>query len=211
MNQELLQYIENEIIPHYNGFDRSHSVSHAEDVIGRSLELAKSYDVNIDMVYAVAAFHDTGLVAGREFHHIESGKIVREDKNLKRWFSEEQIETMAEAVEDHRASSGEPPRSIYGKIVSQADRLIVPEVVFTRTVQYGLAHYLEKPKEEQYQRFLSHLLEKYARGGYLKLWLPEGESAENLEKIRDIIEDRDALRAIFESIYAEQYVADTPI
>lgn len=208
---ELVQYIENEIIPRYNGFDRSHSVSHAEDVIGRSLELAKSYDVNIDMVYAVAAFHDTGLVAGREFHHIESGKIVREDKNLKRWFSEEQIEIMAEAVEDHRASSGEPPRSIYGKIVSQADRLIVPEIVFTRTVQYGLSHYPEKDKEEQYQRFLSHLLEKYARGGYLKLWLPEGESAENLEKIRDIIEDRDALRAIFESIYAEQYVADTPI
>ena len=211
MNQELLQYIENEIIPRYKGFDSSHSVDHALAVIERSLRLAENYDVDVDMVYAIAAFHDTGLINGREFHHIDSGKIVREDKNLKRWFSEEQIETMAEAVEDHRASCGEPPRSIYGKIVSQADRLIVPEIVFTRTVQYGLSHYPEKDKEEQYQRFLSHLLEKYARGGYLKLWLPEGESAEDLEKIRDIIEDREALRAIFESIYAEQHNVDTHI
>ena len=34
----------------------------------------------------------------------------------------EEIKTMAEAVGNHRASKGSEPRSVYGKIVSFADR-----------------------------------------------------------------------------------------
>ncbi len=54
----------------------------------------------------------------------------------------------------------------------QADRIIDPEVTLRRTVQYGLSHYPEMDKEEQYARFRKHLTDKYAEGGYLKLWIP---------------------------------------
>ena len=201
INESLQQYIENEILPRYDHFDAAHRRNHADDVIRRSLDLAAHYDVNIDMVYAIAAFHDTGLCEGRDTHHLVSGRIIREDTFLKKHFSADEIETMAQAAEDHRASKGSEPRSIYGKIVAEADRLIIPDTVIQRTIQFGLDHYPEFDKEGQYQRFHQHMMEKYADGGYLKLWLPESENAAKLEELRSIIRDEEKLKACFETEY----------
>ena len=109
MNKELERYIEREIIPRYEDFDAAHRTDHVRTVIAQSLELAAHYDADADMVYTVAAYHDTGLANGRERHHIDAGRILAADTELRRWFSEEQIAVMRDAVEDHRASSdGEP-------------------------------------------------------------------------------------------------------
>jgi len=197
----LVEYIEQEILPRYEQFDAAHQRNHAEEVIARSLALAEHYDVNKDMVYAIAAYHDTGLCEGRDMHHLVSGRIIREDKQLRQWFDEAQIETMAQAAEDHRASSGHAPRSIYGKIVAEADRLISPEKVIRRTLQFGLGHHPELDKEGQYQRFRQHLLEKYSDTGYLKLWLPESDNAPRLEELRKIIRDENKMREAFESAF----------
>ena len=141
INRELKEYIEREILPLYLSFDKAHNTDHAEAVISRSLELATAYDVDIDMVYAIAAFHDTGLKFGRELHHIHSGEILAADAFILGHFTAEQIETMCQAVEDHRASSKEAPRSIYGRIVAEADRCIDSMTVIRRTIQYGLANF----------------------------------------------------------------------
>ena len=203
INDKLIQYVERGILPRYDFFDAAHQRNHAEEVIARSLALAEHYEVDIDMVYAIAAYHDTGLCEGRDMHHLVSGRIIREDKNLREWFDEEQIETMAQAAEDHRASSGHEPRSIYGKIVAEADRLITPEKVIRRTIQFGLDHHPGLDKEVQYQRFREHLLEKYSDTGYLKLWLPESENAPRLEELRRIIRDEKQMRKVFESAFGE--------
>lgn len=201
VNNSLVQYIEHEILPRYEHYDAAHQRDHIDAVITRSLELAKHYDVNVDMVYAIAAYHDTGICEGRETHHLVSGRIIREDKRLHDWFDEQQIETMAQAAEDHRASSTHEPRSIYGKIVAEADRLIVPETVIRRTIQYGLDHHPDYDKEGQYLRFKEHMLEKYSDNGYLRLWLPESDNAPRLEKLRKIIRDENKLRQTFEKEY----------
>lgn len=201
VNNSLVQYIEHEILPRYEHYDAAHQRDHIDAVILRSLELAKHYDVNVDMVYAIAAYHDTGICEGRETHHLVSGRIIREDKRLHDWFDEQQIETMAQAAEDHRASSTHEPRSIYGKIVAEADRLIVPETVIKRTIQYGLDHYPDYDKEGQYQRFKEHMTEKYSDRGYLRLWLPESDNAPRLEELRKIIRDENKLRQTFEKEY----------
>lgn len=198
---QLKAYIEQEILPRYDYFDAAHQRNHAEEVIERSLDLSKHYDVNKDMVYAIAAYHDTGLCEGRDTHHLVSGRIIREDKKLRDWFTEDQIEAMAQAAEDHRASSGHEPRSIYGKIVAEADRLISPEKVIRRTIQFGLDHYPELDKEGQYRRFREHLLEKYSDTGYLRLWIPESDNAVRLEKLRKIIRDENAMRDAFEQLF----------
>ena len=200
---ELKAYIEQEILPHYDHFDAAHQRNHAEEVIERSMALAEHYDVNEDMVYAIAAYHDTGLCEGRDTHHLVSGHIIREDTKLREWFDEDQIEAMAQAAEDHRASSGHEPRSIYGKIVAEADRLILPEKVIRRTIQFGLDHYPELDKEGQYRRFREHLLEKYSDTGYLHLWLPESENAPRLEELRSIIRDEKAMRNAFEQLFPD--------
>lgn len=196
---DLVAYVEKEILPEYDSFDAAHRLDHIRAVIERSLDLATRYDVDIDMVYAIAAYHDKGIREGRERHHIVSGEIVAADKNLLRWFTPEQIVTIKEAVEDHRASSKEEPRTIYGKIVAEADRLIVPETVIRRTVQYGIDHYPELEKEGQFARMVEHMHEKYGRNGYLRLWIPFGENAKRLEQLRCIIDDTVQLRKIFDA------------
>lgn len=195
------QYIESEIIPRYDNFDAAHGRDHVEYVISQSLKLSEYYDVDRDMVYAIAAYHDTGLAVDRKTHHLESGRIMRADRNLRQWFSEGQIETMARAVEDHRASSDHEPRSIYGKIVAEADRQIDPETIIRRTVQYGLSHYPELDREGHWQRMLDHLNEKYAEGGYLRLWIPESDNAGKLKELHEIIKDRDYLESLFDRFY----------
>ncbi len=201
IDKNLTAYIKQEILPRYDKFDAAHQRNHAEEVIERSLALAEHYDVNTNMVYAIAAYHDTGLCEGRDTHHLVSGRIIREDMKLREWFDETQIETMALAAEDHRASSGHEPRSIYGKIVAEADRLISPEKVIRRTIQFGLDHYPDLDKGGQYQRFKAHLLEKYSDTGYLRLWIPESDNTKRLEELRTIIRDENKMHEAFEQLF----------
>ncbi len=201
VNPTIIAYIKQEILPRYENFDAAHQRNHADEVIERSLALAKHYDVDENMVYAIAAYHDTGLCEGRDTHHLVSGHIIREDRKLKDWFSENQIEIMAQAAEDHRASSGHEPRSIYGKIVAEADRLISPEKVIRRTIQFTQDHFPDYDKEQQYQRFREHLLEKYSDTGYLRLWIPESDNATRLEELRIIIRDEEKMRKAFDQTF----------
>ena len=204
VNPELKEYVEREILPRYEHFDAAHRTDHVRTVIGQSMALARSYEVNPDMVYAIAAYHDTGLAFGRERHHLDAGRILAEDTTLRRWFTEEEIATIREAVEDHRASSGHEPRTIYGRIVAEADRVIDPETILRRTVQYSLANYPTFDREEHYTRCVAHLEEKYAEGGYLRLWIAASENARRLEELRTIIRDREALRRLFDRLFDEE-------
>ena len=202
--QTLKEYIESEIIPRYDNFDGAHKRDHVRSVIRQSQELSKYYDVNPEILYAAAAYHDLGLCEGREKHHLVSGRIIREDKTLLNWFSVEEIEVIAEAAEDHRASNETPPRSIYGKIIAESDRLIDPETVIRRTVQYGFAHYPQMNREQMWERTLTHLQKKYGYGGYLKLWIPESSNACRLEELRKIFADEKRLRSMFDRFYDEE-------
>ena len=204
MNPEIENWIEGEILPRYDGFDRGHRRDHAEYVIRTALELARHYDVDTDMVAVAAACHDLGLSGERATHHLESGRIIRSMSELHRWFTPEQIETIAQAAEDHRASSKSEPRSIYGRIVAEADRQIVPQTVIRRTVQYGLKNYPELDCEGHWKRMLAHLKEKYAEGGYLKLWIPESSNTVRLKELQALISDTAALRKLFDGIYKEE-------
>jgi len=204
MNEHLKEYVENEVIPRYAFFDKAHREDHVRSVIDEALRLAGFYDVDVDMVYAAAAFHDTGLVEGRETHHLVSGRIIREDPRLPEWFTPGQIETIAQAAEDHRASGTSDPRSIYGKIIAEADRDIIPLKILRRTVQYGLEHYPELSREEHWARFVGHLHEKYYYGGYLRLFIPESKNATSLEELRQIIRDETSLRVTFDTLYDQE-------
>ena len=198
------RYIETEILPRYEAFDKAHQRDHADYVIRQSLELAKHYDVDMDMVYAIAAYHDTGLAVDRKTHHLESGKVVRNDKRLVEWFTEDQIEIMAQAVEDHRASNKNEPRSIYGKIVAEADRQIDGMTILRRTIQFGLNHYPDLDREGHWGRTLEHINEKYAEGGYLRLWIPESPNAVRLREFQSMVKDTILLRKHFDEIYTQE-------
>ena len=207
VNLDLMEFIETEILPRYSNFDKAHGLPHVTNVVRKSVKLAQAIGADVNMAYAIAAYHDLGLEGPRAVHHLTSGKIVTADARLKKWFTTEQIKVMKEAVEDHRASASHAPRSIYGKIVAEADREIEPETVFRRTIQYGLAHYPEKDKEEQWQRFNQHLDNKYSTHGYIRLWIPGSENEANLKKIRVLLTQPSELRQLFDKIYDEEHVS----
>ena len=198
---DLMEFIEQNILPKYNAFDKAHNLTHVNRVIKNSLALAEKTGADINMAYAIAAYHDLGLEGPRAIHHILSGKIVMADRRLRRWFSEDKIKVMKEAVEDHRASASHAPRSIYGKIVAEADRDLDPTTVFTRAIEYGLDHYPEKSYEEQWQRFVQHMTEKYSNSGYIKLWISDSPNEARLKEIRETINNTELLKTVFDNIY----------
>lgn len=201
---DLVEFVEQNILPQYANFDKAHGLSHVMAVIRRSIDLVRSTGADINMVYVVAAYHDLGLSGPRAVHHITSGRILAADMRLRRWFSDEQIKIMKEAVEDHRASASRQPRSIYGKIVAEADRCLEPETVIRRTVQFGLSNYPGLDREGQWLRMKKHVAEKYSVNGYIKLWIQGSENERQLNTLRQLIADERLLRSWFDRIYDEE-------
>lgn len=206
VSRSLEKYIHDEIVPKYAGFDAAHREDHVLTVICQAMELLDSMpetDVHVDrdMLLAAAACHDLGLINGRENHHLDSGKIIRADERLREWFAPEQIEVIAQAAEDHRASGKSAPRSIYGMLVAEADRVIDGDTIIRRTIQFGFKHYPGLDREGHIERAIAHLREKYGRGGYLKLWIPWSDNAVRLSALQDIIADDSQVHAAVADIY----------
>ncbi len=217
INSTLEKYIFEEIVPRYALFDAAHKEDHALTVISQALELLDGRDgwvaeqadvepfwltaVDRAMLLTAAACHDLGLVNGRERHHLDSGIIIRADQRLREWFTEEQIEVIAQAAEDHRASGKGAPRSIYGMLIAEADRVIDQETIIRRTIQFGLKHYPDLCREGQMERAREHLVEKYGRGGYLRLWIPWSSNAARLNELQYLIADPEALTSTIDMIF----------
>lgn len=205
MRKEIESWVAEEVVPRYAEFDAAHREDHAVTVIGQAMRLLdtmpEEYEsglksaIDREMLLVAAACHDLGLVNGRENHHTDSGRIIRATAKLRDWFDEEQIEIIAQAAEDHRASGAKEPRSIYGKIVAEADRVIEPDTIIRRTIQFGLANYPQLGKAGHIERAVRHLKEKYGREGYLKLWIPWSDNAERLVRLQNMIDDPDTIRA----------------
>ena len=198
-----MEFVERQILPRYNAFGESHGLRHVTRVIKNSLRLADVTGADIDMVYVIAAYHDLGMECPRAIHHLTSGKILMADARLKKWFNADQLKVMKEAVEDHRASSSRQPRSIYGKIVAEADRDIDVHEIFLRAIQYGKENGPDKTVEEHWERFAQHMDEKYSNNGYIKLWIPNSPNEKALKELRNIIEDKKLLRKAFDDIWKE--------
>ena len=206
IRNDIEAYVFDVIVPLYKGFDSAHREDHALTVISQAMYLLDKMqedfaEVDREMLFVAAACHDLGLVNGRERHHHDSGEIIRSNAKLKEWFSEEQIETIAQAAEDHRASGKSAPRSIYGMLVAEADRVIDGETIIRRTIQFGMNNYPELDREGHIRRAVEHLQEKYGRGGYLKLWIPWSDNAARLSELQDIIADAAAVYTATASAY----------
>ncbi len=192
LNEKLVEYIEKKIFPLYDRNEFAHGINHIKTVIRRSLELADGYDVDFNIVYTVAAYHDLGHFIDRKRHEIISAEMFMKDENIKRWFADEQRMVIKEAIEDHRASCNHVPRTIYGKIVSTADRTIVDmDNTIKRSYTYGKKNYIGLSEEEQFDKVYEHLVEKYGESGYAKVYLEDKEFDEAVGKLRQALENRE--------------------
>ncbi len=191
---ELKEYIEKNIIRKYNELDKAHNVAHISYVINKSMRLSEKYEANVDMVYTIAAYHDIGMLESRKNHEYLSGLYLYEDLNLHEWFSDEQLRVMKEAVEDHRASNRNEPRSIYGKILSQADRNLDLEMIIYRAVEFGKKNYPDFNFEQQFDRVFKYINNKY--GNFWK-----NGSYARMNQLREKISNKDTVREIVKKYY----------
>jgi len=206
INTELKNYIEQNILPRYNALDAAHDINHIQKVIDESLILAQQFDVDIDMAYTIAAYHDIGIEQNRELHHIISGEILLADENLKKWFFPEQIEIMCDAIEDHRASNKNIPRTTYGKIIAEADRDISVQTILRRTIQFGLKKYPAENFEFHFARAYEHIVNKYGENGYLKLCLHSEKNEKGLAEVRAALIDKENLYKICKDIFDKESI-----
>lgn len=191
ISAEVRRYIETKIMPQYARLS-GHSDKHINQVIRRSLMFADEVpEVSRDMVYVIAAYHDLGRLVDDETHNIESAKMVRADKNLRKFFSEAEIEIIAEAVEDHRASLKRDPRSVYGKIVSSADRNTDLNDALERVYDIIKLWHPEWSEDEIIEDGRQHLREKYTPDGYAakKMYFKDPDFEEYLRKVEEVTRD----------------------
>ena len=193
INKELQNYIENNIFTEYEKNEKGHGIEHIKYVIERSFELVKenNLDVNLDMVYTIAAYHDIGHYIDFKRHEIISAEIMMKDKNLSNFFTEDELVTIKEAIEDHRASAKTDPRSIYGKIVSSADRNNKIEDCLIRTYTYGKKLNPEASDEELFLRAYDVLVNKFGENGYAKFYFKDKKYENFLKEIRELLKDKE--------------------
>ena len=186
INDELRKYIEENVFPLYERNERGHNLEHIQYVIRRSMKFAKTIDdINYDMVYTIAAYHDIGHYKDPKLHEQISSDMLLADDNLKKFFTEDQIKIMGEAIVDHRASLEYTPRSIYGKIVSSADRSTDIDSIIRRTYSYRLKHSPNSSLENIIEDSKQHIIEKFGKNGYAKekMYFEDDEYENFLNKV----------------------------
>ena len=209
---EIQNYIEKNILPQYSNFDKAHNEKHIKAVQERSLkilEYLKRKDININMVYVIASYHDIGCKVSRKGHPIYSGEILRNDENLKKWFNEKQIEIMAQACEDHSTSSGHNPRSIYGEIVADADKDLNMDLFLIRGWQYSLHYSPNMTYEEHLTDLHNEIIKRFGtqnEGGenLAKFYIKTDENQKFLKAVKEYVKSREKLAKTMEIILGEK-------
>lgn len=193
INRELQDYIENNIFLEYEKNEKGHGVDHIKYVIMRSFQLIEenNLDVNPDMVYTIASYHDIGHHIDSKTHEVISAEIMSRDKNLSRFFTDDELVIIKEAIEDHRASAKDDPRSIYGRIVSSADRNNRVEDCLIRTYTYGKKVNPDATDEELFLRAYDVLVNKFGEDGYAKFYFRDAQYEEFLKTLRELLKDRE--------------------
>jgi uncharacterized protein len=195
LNMDLLRYIEIRIFPLYARNDDAHNLNHIQYVIERSFELCAGLeDINYNMVYTVAAYHDIGYYLDKKNHELLSAELMSEDMNLRDFFEKDEIKTMQEAIEDHRASLEFEPRNIYGKIVSSADRSINIDDLIARMYDYSKKYHPEYTIDEMILRHYEHYKNKYGANGYAKNYIKD-------EKYEQFIKESEILLNSYDAFY----------
>ena len=209
MRREVKQYIVNEIKSKYKTFDKGHNVSHFNFVTKNCVNYAKvliekGEDIDLEIAYVVGAFHDIGLIQGRDNHALSSGAYVRKDLMLKKFYSDETIELIAQAVEDHSSHLTYTPRSIYGKIVADADRNNTVYLTFSRPIKYGLKNESKSwTKQEHIDRVYDFVQNKFGRNGYVKYWLDITESRKEQLKTWELLDDEKLCKLYISGLFDE--------
>lgn len=198
MNNKLIDYIENNVFPQYSKNEQGHGIVHIQYVIERCMRFAEQFDnIDLDVLYTIAAFHDIGHHIDKKNHEKVSAEIFYYNDDMKEFFNDEQRIIIKEGIEDHRASSVSIPRSDYGKIISSADRSTDVSEFLKRTHAYTLKHQPDCTVEDMIERAYNHTKEKYGDSGYAKSYVVDEEYNRFKNKILELLNDKENFREYY--------------
>ncbi len=192
LNEKLVEYIEKNIFPQYDLNEEGHNINHIITVINHAFDIAKNYNIDINILYTVVAYHDIAHHIDKDKHEKISANIMYDDLNLNTFFNKEELSIIKLAIEDHRASSSIIPRNIYGKIVSVADKNLTLKDAILRTYFYTKKHSPEYNTDEKiFDRIYEHLSEKFGENGYAKIYIKD-EKFDNFKKeLIELLKNKD--------------------
>lgn len=195
LDKKLVRHIQKNVFPVYEKNDKGHGLKHIRQVISRSFELAKEnkLDVDMNMVYTIAAYHDIGRNSERDKDNHEelSAEMMREDEKLKEFFSEDKLKLIEDAIVDHRASLEYEARSVYGKIVSSADREIYVDNILYRSYFFQKNKHPESDKLGVIENSYKKLSSKYGKGGYAKMYFVDKKYEAFTTEIQALLENKE--------------------
>lgn len=196
MNYKLKEYIENYIFPEYSKNDNGHGIEHIKYVVDRCLRFAEQFDdIDLNVLYTVAAFHDIAHHIDKNNHEVLSAQIFYENIDMQQFFTDEQRIIIKEAIEDHRASAENAPRNDYGKILSSADRSTDINDFLKRTHAYTLKHQPNCTIDEMLERAYDHTMQKYGVNGYAKHYVIDEEYNQFRNEINNLLLNRELFNA----------------
>ena len=135
VDPKLRSYVEENVFPLWELNDKGHGPIHRTEVIRRIFALNETFHLklNPNMLFVIASYHDVGKYIDHKKHHLIAAEKFMEDVGMKRFFNDDERKVIKEAMEDHRSSKEDEPRSVYGKLISSADRNTTIEMVFIRS------------------------------------------------------------------------------
>lgn len=193
INPKLIEFMEKNIFPIYDTFDKGHNLSHIFAVIERAINIYKSLDnkeIDINLVYAAAALHDIGVQVERKNHALHSSEFVMSCTALREFFTEEEIIIIANACEDHSTSKGVVPRTIYGKIVCDADKDNNVDISLLRAYEFTKKYFPDFTEEQCLDNVYDQLNLKFGPEGKVKFYVGAPEQSEFLHTMQSLALDK---------------------
>lgn len=154
----------------YKNNDDAHNMKHVNEVLSNMLHIIVRHDyvgINYNIVFMCAVCHDLFTGTNRKIHHILAANYVIEKSDIfLNRFNKDEINTIANAVLEHRASGLMETSNFYSRLLKTADKG-VPDLNKTlkRTIEFNLNKGFSV--EQQLDNVLSHIDEKFYRDGYL--------------------------------------------
>ena len=201
VDKSIKNYIEKNIFPKYDKY-YAHGMIHINAVIENMMMLADYYHLDKNMSYVIASYHDAGLSINRENHEKESGKLLSNDIRLREWFTPEEMNTMKEAIEDHRGSRKVRPRNFYGECISDSDRDFDISILARRQINTTLKCYPNiKTFDEHFERCYNYICGRINEKGKFNLWT----NNPILVKRRDKFQNDYLNKSLTRKIYKEEW------
>lgn len=191
VNKEIIDYVTNNIFKEYSKNDGGHNIVHILEVIRRSFALNDTFKLGLDpnMIYVIAAYHDLGKYIDHERHNLIAAEMFMNDNVIKKFFNEDEIKIIKEAIEDHRSSKEDEPRSVYGKLISSADRNTRIDIVFIRSFFVGRERMPEVIIDDYLDYTIKRLSKKYSEESPENMFFEDKTYLVFIENMRKLLKN----------------------